>query len=196
MFSRGMSAPSPTKFVPTARETRRVNLCSHSLGIFRIYEGINFPAIFNPVSARRKMNRKPRPKNSESYIHGHEHTIDHPRRDIFVRRVWLLWSRALVLSGQHGTNSPSCCRASARRSLSWEYMSFGNLLSSSATCFAKWLSIGLPLGKFDLRFVPAGRAVPSLSLSVRHNHCGVIRARRQGILADSHPDQRLRSRRR
>jgi two-component sensor histidine kinase len=30
-----MSAPSPTKFVPTARETRRVNLCSHSLGIFR-----------------------------------------------------------------------------------------------------------------------------------------------------------------
>jgi hypothetical protein len=54
MFSRGMSAPSPTKFVPTARETRRVNLCSHSLGIFRIYEGINFPAIFNPVSQREK----------------------------------------------------------------------------------------------------------------------------------------------
>jgi hypothetical protein len=39
MFSRGMSAPSPTKFVPTTRETRRVNLCSHSVGIFRTYEG-------------------------------------------------------------------------------------------------------------------------------------------------------------
>jgi hypothetical protein len=57
-----MSAPSPTKFVPTARETRRVNLCSHSLGIFRIYEGINFPAIANPVSPTRKMNGKPRKK--------------------------------------------------------------------------------------------------------------------------------------
>jgi hypothetical protein len=144
---RGMPAPSPTKFVPTARETRRVNLCLHSLGIFRIYEGITFPAIFNPVSLTPKMNRKPGPKNSESYSHGHEHTIDHPRRDIFVRRVWLLWARALVLSGRHGTNSPSCCRASARRSLPWEYMSFGNLLSSPATCFAKWLSIGLPFGR-------------------------------------------------
>jgi hypothetical protein len=57
-----MSAPSPIKFVPTARETRRFNLCSHSLGIFRIYEGITFPAIFNPVSPTRKMNRKPRQK--------------------------------------------------------------------------------------------------------------------------------------
>jgi hypothetical protein len=100
-----MSARSPTKFVPTARETRRVNLCSHSLGIFRIYEGINFPAIFNPISATRKMNRKPRPKNSESYSNGHEYTIDHPRRDIVVRRVWLLRARALVLNERHGTNS-------------------------------------------------------------------------------------------
>ena len=33
------------------------------------------------------MNRKPRPKNSESYSPGHEYTIDHLRRDIFVRRV-------------------------------------------------------------------------------------------------------------
>ena len=43
--------------------------------------------------------------------------------------------------------------------------------------------------EFDLRFVPAGPAVPSLSLSTRHNHCGVIRARRQGILADSRPNR-------
>jgi hypothetical protein len=123
-----MSAPSPTKFVPTARETRRVNLCSQSLGIFRVYEGINFPAIFNPVSPTRKMNHKPRPKNSESFSYGHEYTIDHPRRDIFVRRIWLLWARALVLNERHGTNSPSCCRASTRRPLQREYMSFGNRL--------------------------------------------------------------------
>src|SRR5580704_17173635 len=66
MFSRGMSALSPTKFVPTASETRRVNLCSHNLGIFRLYEGINFPAILNPVRQTRKIYREPRPKTSES----------------------------------------------------------------------------------------------------------------------------------
>ena len=51
------------------------------------------------------MNRKPRPKNSESYSNGHEYTIDHPRRDIVVRRVWVLRARALVLNERHGTNS-------------------------------------------------------------------------------------------
>jgi hypothetical protein len=61
-----MSALSPTKFVPTASETRRVNLCSHNLGIFRLYEGINFPAILNPVRQTRKIYREPRPKTSES----------------------------------------------------------------------------------------------------------------------------------
>jgi hypothetical protein len=72
------------------------------------------------------MNHKPRPKIRRCY--GHEYTIDHRRRDIFVRRVWLLWARALVLNERYGTNSPSCCRASTRRSLQWEYMSFGNRL--------------------------------------------------------------------
>jgi hypothetical protein len=40
-----------------------------------------------------------RDQNFGEYSHGHEHIIDHPRRDIFVRRVWLLWARALVLNG-------------------------------------------------------------------------------------------------
>jgi hypothetical protein len=41
-------------------------------------------------------------KNFGEDSHGHEYIIDHPRRDIFVRRVWLLWARALVLNGRHG----------------------------------------------------------------------------------------------
>src|ERR1700722_13474544 len=40
-----------------------------------------------------------RDQNFGEYSHGHEHIIDHPRRDIFLRRVWLLWGRALVLNG-------------------------------------------------------------------------------------------------
>jgi hypothetical protein len=39
-----------------------------------------------------------RGENSGKYDHGHEYNIDHPRRDISIRRVWLLWARTLVLS--------------------------------------------------------------------------------------------------
>jgi hypothetical protein len=67
------------------------------VGIFRTYEGIDFPAIFNPVRPTRNLSQAAT-KTSES-SHGHEHIIDHSRRDIFVRRVWLLWARALVLNG-------------------------------------------------------------------------------------------------
>jgi hypothetical protein len=97
-----MSVPLPTKFAPTAAEARRVNLCSYSVGIFRIYAGINFPATFNPVRPNAKNLSQAASKNFGEYSHGHEHVIDHPRRDIFVRRVWLLWARALVLNGRHG----------------------------------------------------------------------------------------------
>jgi hypothetical protein len=66
MFSRGCPFHCRQKFVPTASETRRVNLCWYRLGIFRLYEGINFPAILNPVRATRKIYRQARAKTSES----------------------------------------------------------------------------------------------------------------------------------
>jgi hypothetical protein len=37
-----------------------------AVGIFRIYEGINFPAIFNPLRPTRKIYRKLRPPTLES----------------------------------------------------------------------------------------------------------------------------------
>jgi hypothetical protein len=89
-----MSVPSPTKFVPTASETRRVNFCRYFPNLWRHQLSRNIQS--------SKANAKfiaSRDQNFGEYSHGHEHIIDHPRRDIFVRRVWLLWARALVLNG-------------------------------------------------------------------------------------------------
>jgi hypothetical protein len=53
----------------------------------------------------------------------------------------------LVLNERYGTNSPSCCRASTRRSLQWEYMSFGNrLICRMPSC---WRSA--PVSRFNHR---------------------------------------------
>jgi hypothetical protein len=60
-----------------------------------------FPSHSNSVRPTRKIYRKLAQIFGE-YSHGHEHIIDHPRRDIFVWRVWFLWARALVLNARHG----------------------------------------------------------------------------------------------
>ena len=44
-----------------------------------------------------RLNAGCSPARSGDHCHGYEYTAHHHRRDIFVRRVWILWARSLVL---------------------------------------------------------------------------------------------------